>query len=149
MYRHISNISRTKWSPTTSMWLTILLPTKVWHIVEAWRYVENSCVFLWHVCIVIYDVYNGICMAGVYLLSGKMSYRQISRSREDARVDIIMTVSLWNLTSLPTAYCRAIGKVQSQLSRLRNFTRSCGKTSNRLVNWGPGYTLLRDAHNHT
>ena len=33
---------------------------------------------------------------------------------------------------------RAIGKVYGRISRLRDFTRSCGKTSYRLVNKGPG-----------
>ena len=55
-----------------------------------------------------------------------------------------MIVSLWNLTGISAALLpryllnfRAIGKVQTRISRLRDFTRSCGKTSYRLVNGGP------------
>ena len=50
-----------------------------------------------------------------------------------------MIVSLWNLTGFSAALLprcqsnfRAIEKVQSRISRLRDFTRSCGKTSYRL-----------------
>ena len=87
---------------------------------------------------------------GLYSLSGKTSYRQISWSLEAARLDVAMVVSLWNLTGTSAAALprnlpnfRAIGKVQTQISRLRNFTRSCGKTSYRLVNRGP-YSVLVD-----
>ena len=38
---------------------------------------------------------------GLHSLSGRMSYRQISWSPEVARFDVIMIVSLWNLTSIP------------------------------------------------
>ena len=82
---------------------------------------------------------------GLYSLSGKTSCRQISWSLEAARLGVIMIVSLWNLTGIPAALLprcllnfRAIGKFQTRISRLRDFTRSCGKTSYRLVHWGPG-----------
>ena len=81
---------------------------------------------------------------GLYSLNGKTSYRQISWSLEAARLGVIMIVSLWNLTGISAALLprcllnfRAIGKVQTRISRLRDFTRSCGKTSYRLVNRGP------------
>ena len=81
---------------------------------------------------------------GLYSLSGKTSYRKISWSLGAARFGVIMIVSLWNLTGISAALLprclsnlRAIGKVQTRISRLRNFTRSCGKTSYRLVNRGP------------
>ena len=81
---------------------------------------------------------------GLYSLSGKTSYRQISWSLEAARLGVIMIVWLWNLTGISAALLprcllnfRAIGKVQTWISRLRDFTRSCGKTSYRLVNRGP------------
>ena len=55
-----------------------------------------------------------------------------------------MVVSLWNLTGTSAAVLprylpnfRAIGKVETRISRLRDFTRSCCKTSYRLVNRGP------------
>ena len=40
---------------------------------------------------------------GLYSLSGKTSYRQISRSLEAARLGVIMIVSLWNLTGISAA----------------------------------------------
>ena len=67
-----------------------------------------------------------------------------------------MIVSLWNLTGTSAALLprclsnfRAIEKVQSRISRLRDFTRSCGKTSHRLVNRGPAvYCLLEHFEGH-
>ena len=54
----------------------------------------------------------------LYSLSGKTSYRQISRSLEAARLDVTMVVSLWNSTGTSAALLprylpnfRAIGKV--------------------------------------
>ena len=40
---------------------------------------------------------------GLYSLSGKTSYRQISWSLEAARLDVAMVVSLWNLTGTSAA----------------------------------------------
>ena len=40
---------------------------------------------------------------GLYSLSGKTSYCQISRSLEAARLGVIMIVSLWNLTGISAA----------------------------------------------
>ena len=64
--------------------------------------------------------------------------QDLAKSR---RLDVIMIVSLWNLTDISAAllsrylpYITAIGKVKARSSRLRGFTRSCGKTSVRLVN---------------
>ena len=54
----------------------------------------------------------------LYSRSGKTSYRQISRSLEDARLDGMMIVTLWNLTGISAtllsrclSYFRAIAKV--------------------------------------
>ena len=73
------------------------------------------------------------------------TYRKISWSLEAARLVVIMTVSVWNWTGISAALlpmCMSnfgkIGKVETRISRLRNFTRSCGKTSVYLVNRGPG-----------
>ena len=59
-----------------------------------------------------------IAKQGLYSLSGKTSYRQISWSLEAARLDVVMVVSLWNLTGTSAAALprylpnvRAIGKV--------------------------------------
>ena len=90
---------------------------------------------------------------GLYSLSGKTSYRQISWSLEAARLDVAMVVSLWNLTGTSAALLprylpnfRAIGKVQTRISRLRDFARSCGKTSYSLVNRGPGWVSLNPGY---
>ena len=55
---------------------------------------------------------------GVSILSGKTSYHQISWSLEVARLDVMLIVSLWNLTDISAALLprclsnlRAIGKV--------------------------------------
>ena len=83
--------------------------------------------------------YQGLCS-----LNGKTSYRQISRSIGAARLDVIMIVSLWNLTGISAALLptclynfRAINKVYTWFTRFRDFKRSCGKTSYRLVKRGP------------
>ena len=88
---------------------------------------------------------------GLYSLSGQTSYRQISWSLEAARLDVAMVVLLWNFTGTSVAALprylsnfRAIGKVQTRISRLRDFTRSCGKTSYRLVNRGSEGDPLMD-----
>ena len=82
---------------------------------------------------------------GLYSLSGKTSYRQISWSLEAARLGVIIIAPLWSLTGTSAALLprglsnfRAIGKVLTRISRPRDFTRSCSKTSYRLVNRGPG-----------
>ena len=74
------------------------------------------------------------------LLGSQMSWRL-----ETARLDILMTISLWNLTGilatvLPMCMSnfRVIGKVQTPMSRLWGFARSCVKACVRLVNRGMG-----------
>ena len=85
--------------------------------------------------------YSGL--QGLYSLSGKTSYRQISWSLEAARLDVAMVVSLWQAPR--QQHCRGtcqiserLEKFKLRISRLRDFTRSCGKTSYRLVSRGPG-----------
>ena len=82
---------------------------------------------------------------GVYSLSGRTSYRKILWSLETARLGVIMIVSLWNLTSISAALLprclsnfTAIANVSTRISQLRDFTRSCSKTTVRLVNRGAG-----------
>ena len=83
--------------------------------------------------------YSGEHLKGLYLLSGKTSYRQIVWSLEDARLGVIMILSLWNSASAEVPV-----KFQSDWKSLipnlvaRDFTKSCGKTSVRLVNKRPG-----------
>ena len=60
----------------------------------------------------------------LYSLSGKTSYRQISWSLEATRLDVIIIVSLWNVTDISAANFRAIGNVWTRFSRLRDFMRS-------------------------
>ena len=64
------------------------------------------------------NVFSLYELLGLYSLSGKTSYRQISWSLEAARLDVAMVVSLWNLTGTSAAVLpwylpnfRAIGKV--------------------------------------
>ena len=78
---------------------------------------------------------------GLCSLSSKTSYCLISLSIEAAILGVLTIVSLWNLrATAETLLSRcllnftAIWKVQIRISRLRDFTRSCGKTSNRFVN---------------
>ena len=89
-----------------------------------------------------YDHTNPI--QGLCSLSGKTSCRQIPWNLEAARLDVRIITSHWNLTGISTALLprwlsnfSAIGNVKTRISRLRDFTRSCGKTSVRLVNRGP------------
>ena len=56
------------------------------------------------------------CTQGLYSLSGKTSYRQISLSLEATKLDVMMIVSLWNVTGISMA------RVACQISeRLENF----------------------------
>ena len=61
------------------------------------------------------SIFFGIyCIRGLYSLSGRTSYRKISWSLEVAGLDVIMIVSLWNMTGISTSRCLpdlAIGKV--------------------------------------
>ena len=77
--------------------------------------------------------------------SGKASYRPNSWSLETARLDVIMVVSHWTLTGSSAALLprcpsnfKRIKKVWTRISRLRDFTGSCGKTYVRLANKDPG-----------
>ena len=72
-------------------------------------------------------------------------HRKISWSREAARLDVILIVSPWSLTGISAALLsiclsnfRATVQVYTRISRFRDFTRYCGKTSYRLVNRGRG-----------
>ena len=81
---------------------------------------------------------------GLFSLSSKTSYRQISRSLEAARLDVIMMVSLCNLTDISAVLqprCLSnfsvIRNVVTCISWLWNSTGSCGKASVRLANRCP------------
>ena len=85
----------------------------------------------------------------LYALNGKKSYHQISCSLEATKLDVIIIVSLWNLTGISSALlpmCMsnviAIGKVQTRITRLPDYTRSWGKTSVRLVHRSSGLTPM-------
>ena len=87
------------------------------------------------------DVCWFLLNVGLYSLSRWWSYRQ---SLVAGRLDVIMMVSLWNLTGISVALLpmclsnfRTTGKVKTRISRLWNFTRSCGKTSVCSVDKGP------------
>ena len=76
---------------------------------------------------------------GLYSLSGKTSYHQISWSLEAARLGVIIIAPLWNLTGTSAALLpRGLSNIRAIANlATRDFTRSCSKTSYRLVNWGP------------
>ena len=78
----------------------------------------------------------------------------LSRSRA---IGFLIIVSLWNLKGVSAALppnFRAIEKAKTRISQLRDFSRSCGKTSVRLLNRGPGHskftvwTLLGRSNGH-
>ena len=80
-------------------------------------------------------------LLGLPSLNGRTSYPKISRSLEAARFWFGLIQSLWNLTGISTAALprclsnfRAMRSLQYPTSRLRDFTRSCGKTSVCLLN---------------
>ena len=74
---------------------------------------------------------------GLYSLSCKSSYRKISWSLEAARFGFKLFQSLPVALPRCLSNFRAILPLQHPISRLRDFTRFCGKTSYRLVNRGP------------
>ena len=84
------------------------------------------------------DMTSG-CLGCYYSLNSKTSYRQISHSLEAARLGVLMIVMRWHLTE---SNFRVIEKVSPRILRLRDFARSCGKTTVRLVNRVPGYFLM-------
>ena len=85
------------------------------------------------------------CTQGLYSLSVRTSYRQNSWSLGVAGLDGMMIVSLWNLTGSSAALLprwlsnfRAIGKVETRISRLWDFPRSCSNYVRPPVYSGPG-----------
>ena len=73
-----------------------------------------------------------------------MSYRQLSWNLEAARLGFIMILSHWSLTGISAVLLRmclssfrAIKKLLTWISRHRDLTRSCSKTSVRLLSGGP------------
>ena len=84
---------------------------------------------------------------GLYWVRGRTSYGKIPWSLEALKLDVIMFVSLWNLTSgaaeIPVKF-KSDWKSPTRIIRLRDFTRSCGKTSVCIVNRGP--ILIRLYH---
>ena len=74
---------------------------------------------------------------------------------EAARLDVIIIVLLWNLTGITAALrprClsnwKAIGKIWIWISQLRDFTRTRGKTSARLVSRDPDFVRHRVSLSH-
>ena len=75
------------------------------HIGNTWfkkRHTPDHIQLWWHLSV---DRLHTLLQEflGLYSLSGKTSYRQISWSLEAARLDVSMVVSLWNLTGNSTA----------------------------------------------
>ena len=87
-------------------------------------------------------------LLGSYSLSRRVSYRKISWIFEAAKFSFRLYQSSWNLTRTSTAVpsrClsnfRAIWWLQHQIFRLRDFTRSYGKTSARGGGGGTPYVM--------
>ena len=75
---------------------------------------------------------------GLYSLSGRTSYRNISWSLEAAKLDVIMIESLWNLTSQQCCCwgaCQISERLEKSKPESRGFETS-GKTPARLMNRG-------------
>ena len=93
-------------------------------------------------------IYNRSIL-GLCSLSGRMSYRQLSRSLKAARLDAVTIVLLWNLTGISQRCCRGACQISKWMKKSKSeshdFTRFCGKTSYRLVNRGSGscYSLAK------
>ena len=68
---------------------------------------DSKCSYSWSVINFHIGQYNvsiyGIHIYFIYSLSGKTPYHQILWSLEGARLDFIITASLWNLTDIPAA----------------------------------------------
>ena len=82
------------------------------------------------------NCYPKSCIMSLYWLSGKTSLRQVSRNFEAAMLDVKMIVSLCNLTDISATALPSYWKSLNPNLRLPDFTRSCDKTSVRLVNRG-------------
>ena len=82
---------------------------------------------------------------GPVWISEKTSFRKISSSLEAARFVFRIVRSLWNLTGTSAAVLpmclsnfKTIRQFKVPISWLRVFTRSCEKTSFRILRRGPG-----------
>ena len=91
---------------------------------------------------------------GFYSLCGRTSYRKISWSLEAARlcwnnrIGLNFDRHLDSFAAELPANFSAIGKVETRISRLRDFTRTYGKTPVRLMNmWIEG--PLHSNHTHS
>ena len=90
---------------------------------------------------------------GLNSLSGKTYYRQISWSLEAARLDVIMIISLWNLTDILATLLPGAWQIPNWWRKSKPESRgfgatiSCGETPSCLVNGSlTSYVKLRVAH---
>ena len=72
---------------------------------------------------------------GLCLLRWRTSRRTSSWNLDTARLNLMIIVSLWNMTGISATLlsrclsnCRAIAKVWTRILQLQNFTTFCGKT---------------------
>ena len=100
-----------------------------------------SCHAAWIVCGIVY-----LMIQGLYSLSGRTSYRKISRSLETASLCYNDRIALKFDRHLDSTAAEMPVKFQSVWKslnmNLRDFTRSRRKTSVRLVNRGPVFISL-------
>ena len=67
----------------------------------------------------------------LYSLNGKTPYRQISQSLEAARLDVIMIISLWNLTGIWTA--RGACQISERLVKSKRKSRNLETSRDLMV----------------
>ena len=122
-----------QWWPSSTTHICVTRPQ--W--VKSWN---NACSNMLYVSRIMLAL-----LQGIYSLSGRTSYRKISWSLEAVRFGFRLFQSLWNLPGTTVAAlqrclsnCRAKRSLKHPISRLQEFRGSCGKTSVRLVNSGPG-----------
>ena len=72
------------------------------------------------------------CVLGLYSLSGKTSYRQISWSLEAARLGVIIIAPLWNLTGTSAALLPRACQISERLEKSNTESRDF-KTSRDLA----------------
>ena len=101
---------------------------------------HKSPICWWHCyslkCNIIYMLYSSWYKThspGLYSLSGKTSYRQISRSLEAARFNIILIVSLWNSTGISTALLSNSERLKKHKAESRGFENSWNHAIRRLL----------------
>ena len=91
--------------------------------------------------LVVFIWYFTSIFQGLYLMSGKTSYRPNSWSLQAARLNVILPASLWNFTGIYLRTFQIWERLEKYRSEPRGIDTSYGKTPARLMNRAP--ELLR------